>query len=458
MEGIEVLVERLRALSRIEDPEVVREELRDERPEDIAEAAQRLQVEEGLAVLRRLEHDVAAVILTELPTSTARAYVRHLPDETIAHYLDVMPKDDALDLREEVGEERFDALLEVIPREDADEIRRLMAYPEGSTGRLLTERFFEVTPGMTMAEVLADVRRASPGKYETVNDIYVLDERRHLLGVISLRRAIREPPEARAGDVMRTEVVVAEATEPAEDAARRMSRYGFYALPVIDRRGRMVGLFAGDDAQAVLREAETEDVLKLGAVSGDADSYVALGPVQLCRRRLPWLLALFVAETFTGSVMRHYGEGSETLALAPLTFFIPLLIGAGGNAGSQVTTTITRSLALGEVTSRDWLMVMRRELLTAVMIGSILGALGFARAFLVWPLGWDSGLPLSLVVAIALPCIIVWAATVGSMLPLAAKRLGIDPAVMSAPFITTFVDATGLVIYFEIALRILGHS
>lgn len=458
MEGNENLIERLRTLARMEDAEVAREELRDERPEDLAEAFQRLDVEEGLAILRHIEDDTAAYVLTELPTNTARQYVRHLSDHVIAHYLDVMPMDDALELREELGEERFDALLEVIPREDADEIRRLMAYPEDSVGRMLTERFFEVVPGMTMADVLADVRRASPDKYETVNDIYVLDDARHLLGVFSLRRAIREDPKATAGELMHTEIVVAEATEPAEEAARRMARYGFYALPVLDRRGRMVGLFTGDDAQAVLREAETEDVLALGAVSGDADAYLSLGPVQLYMRRFPWLLALFVAETLTGLVMRHYGQASGGLSLAPLTFFIPLLIGAGGNTGSQVTTTITRALALGEVGSRDWLLVMGRELATAAMIGASLGVLGFGRAFLPSPFGWNSGFSLSLVVAVALPCIILWAATIGSVLPIAAKRLGIDPAVMSAPFIATFVDATGLVIYFEIALRILGHK
>lgn len=458
MEGNENLIERLRTLARIEDAAVVREELRDERAEDIAEAFQRLDVDEGLAILRLIEDETAAYVLTELPTPTARQYVRHLSDHAIAHFLDVMPMDDALELREELGEERFDALLEVIPRDDADEIRRLMAYPEDSVGRMLTERFFEVEPDVSMAEVLADVRRASPGKYETVNDIYVLDDGRHLLGVFSLRRAIREDPSSTAASLMHTEVVVAEAAEPAEEAARRMARYGFYALPVLDRRGRMVGLFTGDDAQAVLREAETEDVLALGAVSGDADAYLSLGPVQLYKRRFPWLLALFVAETLTGLVMRHYGQVSGGLALAPLTFFIPLLIGAGGNTGSQVTTTITRALALGEVGSRDWLLVMGRELTTAAMIGASLGVLGFGRAFLPAPFGWNSGFDLSLVVAVALPCIILWAATVGSVLPIAAKRLGIDPAVMSAPFIATFVDATGLIIYFEIALRILGHK
>ncbi|HRD31270.1 MAG TPA: magnesium transporter, partial [Fimbriimonadaceae bacterium] len=245
-----------------------------------------------------------------------------------------------------------------------------------------------------------------------------------------------------------TDVITANVKEPAEDAARRMSRYGFYALPVVDDRGRMVGIFTGDDAQTVLREEDTRDVLALGGVSGDGDSYLGSNIWSLFRRRIVWLLALFIAETITGMVLRHYGQnGGEDLKLNPLIFFVPLLIGAGGNVGSQVTTTITRALALGEVGTRDAVRVLRRELVVATLIGLTLGAVGFARAFF----GWSSGLGMSGVVGVALPAIVIWSASVGSLLPLAAKRLGIDPAVMSAPFISTFVDATGLIIYFEIA-------
>lgn len=243
---------------------------------------------------------------------------------------------------------------------------------------------------------------------------------------------------------MNRDCVVSPVTESAEEAARKMARYGFFTLPVVDENRRMLGVFTGDDAQTVLRTAETEDVLALGGVSGDAESYISLNVWQLVKRRLPWLFALFVAETATGFVLRHYGESQN---LNPLTFFIPLLIGAGGNSGSQVTTTITRALALGEITSRDWLNIIRKEFLTACMIGTVLGLTGMLRAHL-----WGSSPQLSIVVGLALPAIVIWATTFGSMLPLLARRMNVDPAVMSAPFITTFVDATGLIIYFEIAL------
>ncbi len=453
------LVERLRSLSRIQNADVVRQELEGIRPEDIAEAFQRMEIEDGLAVLQQLESEIAADVLVELPTEIARAYLSELPDQTLALYLDILPMDDALDMRDDLPMERFEALLHLIPDEDALEIRRLMQYPDDSAGQLMTEDFLDVGPEETMADVLQHIRDTPEEEYEMVNDIYVLDPAKHLLGVFTLKQAIRENPDKTASDVMSDDVVSVMPDAPGEEVARQIARYGLYAMPVLDRRGRMLGIVTVDDAQEVLEEEATEDILKMGGVGGDAEAYLSLGVWQLVKRRVPWLLALFVAESLTGNVLRHYGQGSDSdLKLNPLTFFIPLLIGAGGNSGSQVTTTITRAIAIGEVKVGDWWRVMRREIATACLAGSILGVVGFLRAYLPVPvIGWGSSLNLSLVVALTLPAIVLWSTTVGSVLPIAAKRVGIDPAVMSAPFITTFVDATGLVIYFEIAKQLLGH-
>lgn len=449
----ETFVDRMRSLAKIASPEVVRGELQGVRPEDIAEVLQRLEIEEGIAILQNLDSETAADVLVDLPTETARRFLAELPDETVAHYLDILPMDDALDLREELPEERFEALLSLIPSEDAQEIRRLMSYPEDSAGSLMTEAFFEVMPGMTMGHILEDIRKAPEGKYETVNDIYVLDGARHLLGVFSLRLAIRANPDVTASELMRKDIVTCSAWDDAEDVARQIARYGFYAMPVLDHRGRMLGIFTVDDAQEIIEDADTEDVLKLGAVTGDVEAYLSQGIFELLKRRLPWLMVLFIAEFFTGTVLRHYtgvAEEGGTTVLAKLMVFIPLLIGAGGNSGSQVTTTITRALAVGDIGPRDALLVMRREFLVALAIGFCLGVIGYFRATM-----WGSGMIISLTVGLALPAIVVWAATIGSVLPLAAKRLNVDPAVMSAPFITTFVDATGLIIFFEIARQLI---
>jgi len=454
----ETFIDVLRTLARTGDQELLNEQLEGTRPADYAEGFQRLEIEEALAVLRLLDSETAGEILVELPTETARRLVDELPDEILAHYLDILPMDDALELREEIDPDRFESLLQVIPREDAQEIRRLLSYPEGTAGRLITENFVETRPEATMTEVL-DVIRHAPDNFETVNYIYVLSPERHLLGLLTLRRVLRADPHAYAHEVMNSEPVTALATDDEEEVARSMARYGFSAIPVLDERGRMVGILTADDAQEVLSEADTEDVLALGGVSGDAEAYLSLNIFQLVKRRLPWLMILFVAETLTGAVLRRYvpdesahsGMG-ELATIAKLTVFIPLLIGAGGNSGSQVTTTITRALAVGEVKVSDALRVWQREVITALVVGGILGVCSFARALY----GWHSGLDVSLVVGITLPVIVLWAATVGSVLPIGAKKLKIDPAVMSAPFITTFVDATGLIIYFEIARRILG--
>ena len=457
-------VERLRALA--EDPDALRSTLDGVRAEDVAEAFLRMEREEVLRLLALLDPETAADVLVELPTEKARVIVNELPDATLAHYLDILPMDDAVDLREELDPERFEALLRVIPDEDAQEIRRLLSYPTGSAGQLMTEDFVEVAPETTMAGVLDTIRNTPAERFETINTVYVLSPDRHLLGVLSLRRAIRADPGVDARTVMYEDPISVPVVMPQEELARTLARYGFSAMPVLDDRGRMVGIVTADDAAEVLEDADTEDVLKMGGVSGDAESYLSLGVWSLVKRRLPWLLILFVAEFFTGTVLRHYvggqadDAGPTTLAtLAKLQLFVPLLIGAGGNAGSQVTTTITRALALGEIRGTDWLRVMRRELMVAAAVGGLLGLIGFLRAWLPVPvIGWSQPLPMAAVVGFALPAIVVWAATVGSMLPIGAKRMGFDPAVMSAPFITTFVDATGLIIYFEIAFRLLNLS
>lgn len=453
------LAERLRALALENDSALTRAEMDGVMPEDLAEALSRLDGEERLTILQSLPPEQAAETLVELPTEAARGIVSQLPDTTVAHYLDILPMDDAAELREELDPERFEALLRVIPDEDAREIRRLLSYPADSAGQLMTEDFVAVSPVATMAEVISIIRNASPQQFETVNYVYVLSEDQHLLGLLTLRRVLRASADAMARDVMNPDPVSMPVEAKEEDVARTLARYGFAAIPMLDTRGRMVGIVTADDAQEVLEEAQTEDVLALGGVVGDAEAYLSLSIWQLVKRRLPWLLILFVAEFFTGSVLRYYTnkseEGGNTI-LAQLMLFVPLLIGAGGNAGSQVTTTITRALALGEVTARDWFLVIRRELAVSSLIGFTLGFLGFVRAAIPGPLGWGQPVSLSLVVGLALPCIVIWAAAVGSLLPIGAKGAGQDPAVMSAPFISTFVDATGLIIYFEVARRVLA--
>lgn len=448
---IKIFIEHLRSLAKIQNPEVIQEELGGLKPQDLAEAFQRINVTDGLNLLRQLSVEMAGDILTQLPTETAKQYIEELPDSTIAAYLQFLPINDALEMRKELGQERFSSLLEIIPRESAYEIRRLLTYPEDSVGRIMTEAYVKVSPETTMGEILNMIRGEQGQTYETIDAIYVLGEGGHLVGVLSLRRVIRALPEEQARSIMIAEVISAHPTSLEEDAARLLIKYDFSALPIVDEKGRMVGILSASDAHDILSEADTEDVLKLGGVSGDAEAYISLGVFHLAKRRIPWLLGLFIAETFTGAVLRYYGQGSDSLNLSPVTFFIPLLIGAGGNSGSQTTTTITRALAIGEITSSDAWLVFKKEILTALLVGVTLGIVGFVRAQL-----WGTSQALSWVVGLAIPCIVLWATAVGSLLPIAAKKVGVDPAVMSAPFISTFVDATGLIIYLELVRSMVG--
>lgn len=454
---VEKLAAALRALAKTK-PSARPVDLDFARPEDLADAILLLTPEETAQALGHMEPEVAAQILVDAPTSNVRLIVPLLEDRLLAAYLDVLPMDDAIDLQEEIEEERWERLLEIIPAEDAAEIRRLQNYPKGSVGRLMTEAYFWTAPYATVESLLTDLRSANQEKYESVMAVYVVADDKKLIGIISIRRLLRAHPQMLASEVMNKDVVSVKVTDSDEESARIMAKYGFYALPVVDENGVLKGIFTGDDAQEILQDADTKDVLALGGVSGTVEAYLSLNPVQLYSRRMPWLLALFVAETLTGHVLRHYGQADDGLAISPLMYFVPLLIGAGGNAGSQVTSTITRSLAIGEISSRDWFKVIGREWSVACMIGATLGLVGALRAFAPPPIGWAAGLEMSILIALALPCIIVWASTVGSCLPIAAKKMGIDPAVLSAPLVTTLVDATGLIIYFEIARRVITKS
>jgi magnesium transporter len=309
---------------------------------------------------------------------------------------------------------------------------------------------------MTVEEAFAAIRHADP-EIETLTDLYVVGEgggvaEERLVGVLSLRDLVRAQPDQAIGRVMTPEPITVTVDTDQEEVARLISRYDFLALPVLDRDGGLAGIVTVDDVVDVLVEEQTEDVLRLGAVTPPANEtpYLGTGVLATVKQRFGWLLLLFVASVFTSAVSRHY-EDLVGQVVALMTF-IPLLIGTGGNAGAQAVMTVTRALALNEVRFADWARILWREMRTGLALGGILALVGFLYVSLVW----HEGSRLALVVSCSLVAIVIWANTVGSLLPIIAKRLGFDPAVMSAPFITTLVDATGLFLYFTIARAILG--
>jgi magnesium transporter len=435
--------------------------LRGVRAEDIAEASRHLSHPEILAIFNWLDNERAAELLGLLDDEATHYIVENAPPARVTDMLDRLPMDDAADVLDEASPEKAEELLRSLARtapDDADEIRDLLSYPERSAGRLMTDAFMRLRPDMSVNEAFAAVRE-SDDEVETLSDLYITEQvegdREILIGVISLRELVRagarrKDPNVKIRDFMVTDVISVLVDTDQEECARLISKYDFMALPVLERGGNFVGIVTVDDIIDVLVEEGTEDVLALGAVTPTEKPYLANSIFDLFKQRFGWLLLLFVAESFTGFVLRNYA--AEVEKVVALSFFVPLLIGSGGNAGAQAVTTITRALALGEVSFRDLLKVIWREARTGLALGLALGLVGFVRV-----LFWGNGADLALVIGLSQLVVIVWAVTVGAGLPMIFKRMGLDPAVMSAPFITTLVDATGLVFYFSIA-RVILHQ
>ncbi|RYX81448.1 magnesium transporter [bacterium] len=433
--------------------------LRGVRPEDIAEAALDLTKPEILAVFNWLDNERAADLLGLLDDESTSYVVENAPPARITDMLDRLPMDDAADVINEASPEKAEELLNSLAQtapDDAEEIRDLLSYKEGSAGRMMTDAFVRLRADMSVNEAFVTVRE-SDEEVETISDLFIIEtvegDREILTGVISLRELVRagarrKDPNVKVRDFMTTDIISVSVDTDQEEVARLIAKYDFQALPVLARNGDFAGIITVDDIIDVLVEEQTEDVLALGAVTPTEKPYLSNTIFDLFKQRFGWLLLLFVGGTLTSSVMERYQGDLKTVV--SLAVFIPLLIGTGGNAGAQAVTTVTRALALGEIEFRDVLKVVWREARTGILIGSALGIVGFCMAFL----GQHDGL-IGIVVAISQVVVVIWAVTVGSFLPMVFRRMGLDPAVMSAPFITTLVDATGLIFYFTIARFIL---
>lgn len=431
--------------------ESLRPVLADQYAADIADILERLDDEDKLRIFGLLEPELAAEVLDETGSEATRSLLRQLSAEQVGDLLDQMPMDDVLEILTEDVPERQEELLAAMEPEDAAEVRDLLQYPEHSAGRLMTQKYVRIPPHLTVAQALEHLRRVDD-EVETVNDLYVLNGGSRLVGVVSLREVVTSQPGRRIDEIMETDVITASPDDDQEVVARMIARYDFLAMPIVAEDERMLGIVTVDDAIDVLAEEHTEDMLRLGAVSdgGTFDQPYFTTRIQgVLRRRLPWLLLLFGAGTLTGSVMQHFEVELERVVA--LTFFIPLLIGMGGNTGAQTVSTIIRGIAVHDIRFRDIGRVVGRELLSGVMLGLILGVVGFAYAYV-----WTGQSNIALVVGLGFLAVSAWANTIGALIPLLAFRAGVDPALVSAPLISTLVDATGLFIYLTIAGILLG--
>jgi magnesium transporter len=415
------------------------------RPPDQADIFSELNPEQQETLLPQLELKDAADILEELEDEAAAEVAGRLSVETLSPILDEMELDEAADLLGDLEPEQANQVLAQML--DADDVRPLLLHADETAGGLMTSEFIALREHMLASQALQSIRTWAP-EIDALHTLFVVDSQNHLRGVINLIALIKADPTRRLSEIMSSDVIQVPAEADQEECAQLMSRYDLYALPVVDAEQRLIGVITVDDLVDVLVDEQTEDIQRLGGMSPLEAPYLDTPVWRVASKRVGWLMMLFVTGTLTGTVLRQF-EG-ELASVVALTFFIPLLIGTGGNAGSQTTATIIRALAVGEIRMRDALRVLWHECRAGLLLGCMMAVIAFIRAYT-----WNPSLPLAAAVSVAVLVIVLWATSVGSLLPILAARLKIDPTVVSGPFMSTLVDATGLFIYLSVAKLIL---
>lgn len=418
---------------------------------DITDALGRLDPEERALPFRLLDKDRALAVFEALDPTHQQQLLEALRDERVRELVHALEPDDRARLLDEMPAAVAARLQAGLPPGQRAATAALLGYPAGSAGRMMTPDFTNVRARITAADALAKLRRG--GRRATRSQTLVLpvtDDERRLIGVVDLSDLVTAPPDTRIGDLTRPETLYISAEEEQERAARLVQEADLIALPVVDREQRLVGMITVDDAMEVLEAEDTEDFSRAGGAAPLEAPYLSASVFRLARTRAPWLLMLGIAFTFTVAVLQSFEEALA--ALPALAFFIPLLIGTGGNSGAQAATLVVRAMAVGEVRFGDLTKIIFREVRVGLLLGASLGAASFPVVSVAY------GVPIAVVVALTLTGICAWASLAGGMLPLIAKRVGIDPAVVSSPLIATLVDASGLIMYFLVAYAIMGSE
>ncbi|HEX7174062.1 MAG TPA: magnesium transporter [Pyrinomonadaceae bacterium] len=433
----------------------LRRALLDYPPPDLAALIAELDTEDQIIVFRILPRELAADVFEYMELEAQEQLLKAMTQEHVARLLNDMAPDDRTELLEELPATVTRQMLALLTPEERTVAVSLLGYPEGSIGRLMTPDYVRVRAEWTVEQALDHIRRHGNDS-ETLSIIYVVDDRGVLIDDVRIREFLLSPRDRPVSELMDHKFVSLKAADDQETAVAAFRREDRNALPVTDSTGVLIGIVTVDDVLDVAEEEATEDIHKLGGVEALEDPYMQTGFASMVRKRAGWLIVLFIGEMGTATAMGYFED--EIARAVVLALFVPLIISSGGNSGSQAATLVIRALALGEVTLRDWWRVMRREVMSGLTLGGILGLIGFLRIVL-WSRFSDFYGPhyvlLGLTVGLTLVAIVLWGTLAGSMLPFALRRLGFDPATSSAPFIATLVDVTGLVIYFSIAALLL---
>ncbi|NTU69062.1 MAG: magnesium transporter [Chlorobiaceae bacterium] len=425
-------------------------------PVDLAELISDLPESDQAILFRLLPRDVATETFEYLDFDAQQNLLNALTQKDVTHILNSMSADDRTALLEELPGAVAQELIKLLSFKEFKIAKTLLAYAEGSVGRLMSPDYLSVKQDWNIGQVLEHIRTFGH-ESETLNVIYAVDDHGKLAGEMVARDLLLSPLDRKVGDIISEDkLITLMATQDQQDALEEFKRYDRVALPVVDSNGYLIGIVTVDDMLDVAEEEETEDIQKFGGIEALEEPYIDVPLLELVKKRGVWLVVLFLSEMLTASAMSYFeGELAKAIVLAT---FIPLVISSGGNSGSQAATLIIRSLSLGEITIRDWWSVMRRELLSGLLLGGMLGLLGLFRVVL-WSmiLGQFTKvwLLIGITVGTSLVGIVLWGTITGSMLPLLLKRLGLDPATSSAPFVATLVDVTGIVIYFTVASLVL---
>lgn len=425
---------------------------------DVADLLEALDPPDRMMLFRALPRQQASEVFAYLEPARQNELIKSLTNEDARLILADLTPDDRTALLEELPAQVTQRLLELLSPADLREARTLLGYPEESVGRLMTPDYVAVRADWTIQQAIEQIRKRGHDA-ETVNIIYVVDERSRLIDDLRLRQILLAEPAATVGSIMDHRYVALRATDDREEAVRVMKEYDRVAIPVLDSDGALLGIVTSDDVLDVAEEEATEDMQKLGGMAALGGPYLETPIVQMVRKRAGWLTVLFLGEMLTATAMGFFER--EIARAVVLALFIPLIISSGGNSGSQAASLIIRSMAVGEVRLRDWWRVMRREITSGIALGGILGSIAMVR-ILMWPgretLYGPHYVLVAFTVAMSLVGVVLWGTLAGSMLPFVLRFLGFDPAVSSAPFVATLVDVTGLVIYFSVALVILRGS
>ena len=429
--------------------------LSDKQIVDIADSIKEFSVDEIATVIRLMNKDMAADLFAELPLSVETELLSSLTDKEAVSIINELFADDAADVLDEMPASIVKRILKQCDRETRNDINRLLNYPDDSAGSVMTVEYAELKSNLTIKQAISILRKEID-EYETINVCYVVDAQRKLIGHISLKDILLADPSDIVSDVAIKDTICVKTTVDQEEVGKLFKKYDLTVMPVVDSEDRLVGIITIDDVMDIMEEEATEDIEKMAAISPSDKPYFEISPFQTWKARIPWLLLLMISATFTGQIISKF-EASLTI-LPILTAYIPMLMDTGGNAGSQASVTIIRSLSLNQVSFKDIWKVIWKELRVSIIVGLTLALANYAKLILIDRMLFNNtAITYGVAFAICLTVfmIVIVAKFIGCTLPIITKKLGFDPTVMASPFITTIVDALGLLVYFQIARMLL---